>query len=571
MRSSEFRRLRFLSGLVIFIALLLVGRLFFLQVIHGSDYRLLGDRQYTSLSSLPYDRGNIYFREKGGQLVSAASLKSGFLVAINPKLITDPEEVYRKVASVPGVVLDQDDFLKRAGKKDDPYEVVLNQLSESQAKLIRDLDLVGVMVYRERWRFYPAGATAAHVLGLVGYQNDEYAGRYGLERYYDQTLSRNTDRLYNNFFAELFLGVTDLAQGKARLQGDLVTTIEPQLQTFLESKLDDLVEKWQAELAGGIIMDPSTGEIVAAAVSPDFDPGNFTQERDNSVFSNPLVERVYEMGSIVKPLTMAAGLDAGVVTPETTYNDRGSVKVGIATISNFDAEARGVVPMQEVLNQSLNTGAVFVMQKLGKEKFRDYMLGFGLGAKTGVDLPGEVAGLVANLNSSREVEYATAAFGQGIALTPLGMTRALAALGNGGYLVQPYVVDEIEYAPGVTRTLEHAKGKQVIKSETSEEISRMLSKVYDNALMGGIYKIPSHTVAAKTGTAQIAKEGELGYYDDRYLHSFFGYLPAFNPRFITFLYLVEPRGVRYASHSLSLSFVDITKFLISYYEIPPDR
>jgi cell division protein FtsI/penicillin-binding protein 2 len=229
--------------------------------------------------------------------------------------------------------------------------------------------------------------------------------------------------------------------------------------------------------------------------------------------------------------------------------------------------------MQTVLNDSLNTGVSFVVGKMGNQLFTDYFKKFGLGEETGIDMPNEAPGLIDNLNSPREIEHATASFGQGIAMSPIITVRALSALANGGYLVTPHLVKKIDYTTGLSKNLSYEKGTQVIKPETSQTISKMLVTVVDKALLGGSVKMPNYSIGAKTGTAQIAKEGGGGYYADRYLHSFFGYFPASNPKFIVFFYTLEPKGVGgdFASHTLTMPFIDTTKFLINYYKIPPDR
>jgi cell division protein FtsI/penicillin-binding protein 2 len=228
--------------------------------------------------------------------------------------------------------------------------------------------------------------------------------------------------------------------------------------------------------------------------------------------------------------------------------------------------------MQDVLNQSLNTGMVFVEQHLGKEKFRNYMLSFGIKEKTGIDLPNETSGLVTNiLTSPREIEYANAAFGQGIALTPIEMVRALAALGNGGNLVVPHVVKEIKYNDGTSKKMTYNLKPTKISKKTAEEITSMLVTVMDKSIKGGNGKLEHFSVAVKTGTAQVADSTNGGYYADRHTHSFFGYFPAYDPKFIVFLYAVNPKGVPYAATTWADPFLDITKFLLNYYEVPPDR
>jgi cell division protein FtsI/penicillin-binding protein 2 len=407
----------------------------------------------------------------------------------------------------------------------------------------------------------------------VGYKGADLGGRYGLEKQYDSLLIRNVDNPYINFFAEVFSNIRKTLFENAIPEGDIVTTIEPQVQSFLEKKLTEVKDKYQIDSIGGIIMNPADGSIYALSSKPDFDPNNFSQTKTISVFSNPLTESVLEFGSVVKPLVMASALDAGVVTADTTYNDQGEVTVEKHQIFNFDKKGRGPgTSMQEVLNQSLNTGMVFVEQKLGRVNLRNYLLSFGIKSKTGIDLPNEISGLVSGiLNSPREIEYANAAFGQGIALTPMELIRALASLGNGGNLVVPHVVREIKYNDGTSKVMTYPTTPTKISKATAQEITRMLVTVMDKAIKGGLGKIDHFSVAVKTGTAQVADNTNGGYYTDRHSHSFFGYFPAYDPKFIIFLYAVNPKGVPYAATTWTDPFLEITKFLLNYYNVPPDR
>ncbi|MFZ3020111.1 MAG: penicillin-binding protein 2 [Minisyncoccia bacterium] len=561
-------RIRWFSIIIFSFGLLLVGRLYFLQIVQGEDFKSLADKQYVRSTYDYFDRGSIFFTSKGGNLVPAASLKTGFILSVHPDEMTDVETAYEKTNNL--ISIDKNDFTTKALKKGDPEERLLTKLDKGVADKIDALKIKGIHLAQERWRFYPGNTLAAHTLGFIGYdEKSNLNGRYGLERFYENTLGRNNSDAYTNFFVEVFSGIKKvLVQGES-LEGDIVTTIEPSVQAYLENQLQGVINDWHSEYAGGIIMDPINGEIYAMALVPTFDPNNVQKEKSVAVFQNKLVESVYEMGSIVKPLTMAAGIDGGVVTPQSTYFDAGSVTLNGKTISNYDHRGRGLIPMQEVLNQSLNTGTVFVATKLGREQFTKYMKAYGLGQETGIDLPNETHGLINNLDSKVEVDYATAAFGQGIAITPIETIRALASLSNGGFLVNPHIVKQINYKLGGEKVIVPDPSLRILKQSTSEAITSMLIKVVDTALLHGQVKQANYSIAAKTGTAQVVR-GKV-YATDEYLHSFFGYFPAYKPRFIVFLFNMYPKNVQYASETLTHPFIDIAKFLINYYEIPPDR
>ena len=497
-------RIRVVTALCLLTALVIIGKLYFLQVIHGDEYARRADAQSVELKNPLLNRGTIYFSSKDGTLLTAATLQ-------------------------------------------------------------------GLGTSTEHQRYYPGGSLAAHIIGFVAYNNDnEQKGRYGLERYYEQTLARGGTDSYANLFVELFSGFAGAPADGG--EGDFITTIEPSVQSELERALFTYAAQWHPALSGGIVMDPSNGEIVAMAVSPSFDLNRFNEQTDPGVFKNPHNESVYEMGSIIKPLTIAAGLDSGTITEASTYDDTGCITLEQKKICNFDAKARGIVPMQEILSQSLNVGSAYVATKMGPAVFREYFLNrYKMGQESGIDLPGEISGLVQNLQSPRQIEYATAGFGQGVAITPVETVRALASLGNGGILVTPHLVRAVKYGTGITRTLSWGDGEQILKPETSTAISRMLTKVVDTKLADGKLKMEHYSMAAKTGTAQIANPAGGGYYADRYLHSFFGYFPSFAPRFVVFLFAVEPTGASFSSQTWAMPFSGMVKFLINYYNIPPDR
>lgn len=570
MKYSFVWRSRIIFFCVAIFALILIGKLFLVQIVHSESYREKADRQYSTPSSNIFERGAIYFSRKDNQLVSAATQTTGFKVAINPSKILDKEAVYEKFSRI--ISLDKNKFFSKAGKASDPYEEIANHLTKEEADAISALKISNVSVFKEKWRFYPGASLASQSLGFVAYKGTELAGRYGLERQYNNELSRGKDNPYVNFFAEVFSNISDTFFDGEPKEGDIITTIEPGVQNFLEKTLVNVKDKYKADSIGGIVMNPQDGSIYALGTKPDFDVNAFSKVETVSTFSNPLVENVYEFGSVIKPLVMAAAIDKGVLTADTKYDDRGSVIVENKEIFNFDKKGRGVVTMQEVLSQSLNTGMIFVYNKLGKENMREYILSYGINEKTGVDLPNETKGLVSNLiDSPRDLEYANAAFGQGIALTPIGTMRALASISNGGNLVTPHLADKIKYENGVEKKLEYPVSRAKISMATSTEITRMLVNVMDKLIQGQGKQLDSYSMAVKTGTAQIANSQGGGYYEDRHTHSFFGYFPAYDPKFIIFLYAINPKGVLYAAQTWTDPFISITKFLINYYEVSPDR
>jgi stage V sporulation protein D (sporulation-specific penicillin-binding protein) len=556
-----------LTLVCILVALVIVGRLYLLQIVQGSAYTERASAQFSNPDTPLPDRGTIYFTARDGTLVTAATMKQGYSLALNPSVITDVAALYAAIGT--STQLSYPDFLAKATKTDTHYEPVATHIEGDPSTLISQ-QLPGLIVSDDRWRYYPGDSLAAQEIGFVAYDNNNtQQGQYGLEKQYNATLTR-TDDLYGNFFVQLFGGVTSVLSG-APQQGDLVTTIEPTVQAELERDLVSYDAQWHPQIAGGIIMNPQNGEIIAMAASPTFDLNNFGAETNPSIYNNFMVNDVYEMGSIMKPLTMAAGIDSGAITATTTYDDTGCITVDKSQICNFDFKGRGVIPMQIILNDSLNVGASFIATRMGTTTMRDYFLNhYDLGKTTGIDMPGEQTGLVNNLSAAQQVDYDTAAFGQGIAVTPVTMIRALAVLANGGYLVTPHLVRAIDYDSGITQTLNWPKSGPVLKPQTVNTVTQMLTTVVDVAFAKGM-SFPNYSVAAKTGTAQIANPAGGGYYPNEYVHSYFGYFPASNPKFIIFLFGFDPVGAPYSSETWGTYFHSLVQFLINYYQIPPDR
>jgi cell division protein FtsI/penicillin-binding protein 2 len=586
MKPTPVIRIRVLLACIFLFGLVLVGKLYDLQIVNGAAYSQKADRQYVKPNSVIFSRGSIFFQERDGTKVAVATVEQGFTLAMNPRLLTDPEAAYAAIASVfahatssadgsPEPVLDHAAFLADAADKSEVYIEVIKKVDTADGLAIGALNIPGISVYQNDWRYYPGGSMASQIIGLTGEDSTESApvvsGRYGLEDFYDSTLARNVDALYVNFFAELFANIKSTVFENQPLEGDIVSSIDPTVQNFLEQTLIQTEATWHPDEIGGIIIDPNTGEIYGMAHFPTFDPNDTTGVTNPALFSDPMVQSTYEMGSIIKPLTMAAGLDSGSITPTETYDDMGCIIVNTGKICNYDSKARGVIPMQQVLSQSLNVGASFIATAMGTTTQTRYFQSFGLGSTTGVDLPNDQRGNIANLFVNRQLEHDTAAFGQGIAMTPLATARALSILANGGLLITPHVVNEIDYTVGVPKTIAPPAGVRVVSQQTAQEVTDMLIQVVDKAFAKGPIQMAHYSIAAKTGTAQIANPAGGGYYTDRYLHSFFGYFPASKPRFLIFLYQVYPKGAEYASATLTNPFQLLTHFLINYYDIPPDR
>lgn len=564
---KNFSAIHFFSIGVLVVAGIFIIRLYTVQVVRGEYFTEQSQRQYSfDQRDENFDRGLIIFSYKDNRDFFAASNQKGFTISIDPSSIVEPEKIYQQLQEV--IQIDKEDFFQKASKKDDPYEEIAKRVPEDIGLKIADLKLKGVRLEKTRWRFYPGNEMAAQVLGFIAEKDGQLKGQYGLERHYDYVLKKDVKNLYSNIFVEFYSGLKKTF-GEENFSGDIVATIEPNVQIFTEEIIAKIQKELHSKKTGIIIMDPQTGAIIAMAQHPTINLNDFGAVDSVSDYNNSNVEGVYEMGSIIKPISVAIGLETKSITAQTTYNDMGSLTLNNRTIYNFDKKVRGTVDMQAVLNNSLNTGVAFIASQVGNKKFADYMKKF-FKEETGIDLPAEGHPLTSPLDSDRDIEIATASYGQAIAISPIQTIRALATLGNGGVLVQPHIIREIRYDYGITRKIAQGEPEQIFSKETSEEISRMLVRVVDEALLGGSVKMDRYSIAAKTGTAQMPSPTG-GYDPDKYLHSFFGYFPAFDPRFIVLLYTVEPQGAQYASGTLTMPFIDIVKYLINYYEIEPDR
>ena len=562
------RRFIFISLLFGFFAVVILSRLFYIGIIRHEYYRGVAEDQHRLSEILPSKRGKIFFQDKFGNQKVAAFSEDVYDVVVSPDIIEDIDGT----ASLFSDFFGKPKELYRAHleKPDDKYEIIEKAVPSERTDELGKLGIPGLTLIPGSKRLYPGKELAAHVLGYVGFQGEGSAGLYGVERYYDGELRGLAGSLEGEKSATGYW----LAIGKRIISdpvngSDVILTIDHNIQKKAEDELKLAIEKWSAESGSVLVLEPKTGRILSLAAYPVFDPNEYFKEKDYSVFKNPIVESLFELGSVFKPVTMAMAINENLVNPRTVYTDTGEVRIGGYTIKNFDEKKNGVQTMTQVLEKSLNTGAVFVGTLLGKERFKRYVADFGFGEKTGIDLPGELFGNVSNLRYMRDIDFATASFGQGVGITPLQLAMAIAAIANGGLLMRPYVVESIRNENGTVYEVAPETVRKVLNPDTAEALSIMLVSVVKNGYEGRA-GVDGYLVAAKTGTAQIPSPDSRGYSAD-VIHSFVGYAPAFDPKFLIYMQLNKPTGNRFAANTLTVPFHNMIQYLLNYYEIPPGQ
>lgn len=564
------RRLRVLLVFFLLAITAVVVRLFVLQVLSHSFYLALAEKQQGLIAQFDPQRGSIYLRDDKAPdgLFPVATNRPLATIYANPKEVTDPAGEARAIAPLLG--LEEADLRESLSKSNDPYEVLKRRASDSEADAVRALALPGIHFDTESYRFYPEAEDLSQVTGFIAESaaGNGRIGRYGLERFWQEQLAGTAGYLEaSQDPLGRLMGSVERSFRPAEDGADLVLTVDRAVQHVVCDKLRAAVTKHRAEGGSAVVLDPQTGAVIALCSDPSYDANDFSATADIYRFNNPAIFTAYEPGSVFKPFTMAAALDAGKITPDTTYFDDGTVTLGVNTIRNSDGKGNGLVNLTTILEKSLNTGTVFVQRTMGRELFRDYVRAFGFGAPTGLDTAGESAGDTANLDKHGEIYAATAAFGQGITATPLQMAVGYAALANGGRLMRPYLVSEVRRGDSVIRT-EPIFIRQVVSRRAAALVSGMLVNVVENG-HGKRAAVPGYWVAGKTGTAQIAGVG--GYSADDFIGSFVGFAPANDPKFVMAVKIIKPQDVEWAESSAAPLFGDIASYLLKYYQVPPER
>lgn len=563
--------------LILIVSSLIIYRLFVLSYVRHSVYSRTATAQKENILNI-LARGSIYLKDPtSNSLFLAAANKKFPLAHVIPSKVdwvTNDEKI-SQVANI--LKIEKDLILKTIQTKSSSSKVLARRLEVGQVESIKGLNLKGLGISYETDRFYPGQKLASNVIGFLGYDLSGRSGQYGIESYYNNDLFGKTTTKeagvtgITDYFKNLISGKKEdsasSGNNKFNRPSDIVLTIDKNIQTYAEDKLEGLLKKWDAQGGTIIIQDPNTGKILAMADSPTFDPNKYSDYQPG-FYINKGVQEVFEPGSSYKPITMAMGLDLGKVTPQTTFTDEGFIKAAEYTIRNYSNKVFGLQTMSQVLEKSINTGAMFVGNSVGDENFLNYTINIGFGQRTDIDLPGEVNGDITNLYSGRKINYLTASFGQGIAVTPIQLVNAYSAIANGGKLMKPYVVEKIIKEGGEEIITKPEIVSIPFSEKTSNRLKAMLVGVVDNGFDKATIK--GYDIAGKTGTAQIP-DGKGGYEEKEFIHDFLGFAPASDPKFVILIKIDRPQGITFAADSLSPTFREVAQFLINYYKIPPTR
>ncbi|MDI6778212.1 MAG: penicillin-binding transpeptidase domain-containing protein [Patescibacteria group bacterium] len=559
-------RIYLLVVFILMVAALIIFRLYTLQVMAHNYYREMASDQHKIFEDLVPKRGEIFVKDTEGYYPVAVNKELNLVFAV-PREVENARETVRQIAPI--LELDERELEE---KIDDPggwYAVLKHKVDEDRASEIREKKLKGIHMSPENERFYPAGNFASQLVGFVGSDGNKTEGRYGLEAFWNKELEGREGRLeQERDTGGRWISIGEKVMSPAEKGDDLYLTIDHTIQYRAEMAVKKALEKFKADSGSIVILEPRTGAVLAMASAPDFNPNDFSKIEDMSVFANPVVSHTYECGSVYKPITMSAGIDAKVVTPDTTYIDTGAVNEAGYTIKNSDGKANGAQTMTQVLEKSLNTGAIFVEKLLGNLRFYEYVKNFGFGEKTGVETVGESSGNISGIAELKNINSFTAAFGQGISMTPIQLVTAFATIANGGELMKPYIVEKTIHADGSESVTEPKEKRRVISKEASFDLARMMVSVVKNG-HGKKAGVPGYLVAGKTGTAQIPKKDGPGYEEGAHVGSFVGFAPAFDPKFVMLVKLDNPKNVEWAESSAAPTFGEMAKFMLDYFGVEP--
>ena len=529
-------RIRLFFVIVIFLFLIIVGKVIYIQVFQYDKLSNLSSDLWSRNLPIEADRGKIYDRNG---VVLADNITTTSLILI-PNQIKQKERTIKELSKILNV--SEDDMSKHVNKKTSIERVHPEgrRLSFEVADKIDSLKLDGVYLVKESKRNYPYDKNLSHVLGYVGIDNQ---GLSGLELQYDKYLTGEYGSI--KYFSDAKGNKLNLEEVYEQPQNgmNLTLTIDNNIQSSIERELNNAVSKYNPDHALAIVMDPNSGEILGMSSRPNFSPVNYQKYTQEEINRNLPIWMNYEPGSTFKIITLAASLEEGTVDLQNDYYyDSGSIRVANAKIRCWKTKGHGSETFLQVVENSCNPGFVVLGQRLGKEKLFRYINNFGFGRKTGIDLNGEASGILFNIDKVGDVELATTSFGQGVSVTPIQQITAVSAAINGGTLYKPYIVKSINEPETNTPIIENKKQKirKIISNKTSKQVSMALESVVTNGTGRNAF-IDGYRVGGKTGTAQKVENGS--YLVNNYILSFIGFLPADDPKVVVYVSVDNPKGV----------------------------
>lgn len=558
------KRLTLSLLIITVLAAVISWRLYAIGVLQHARYAEIAASQGKGSTNV-FARGNIYLTDGSGNDFLVATNQPYRTLTVVPREVS-PErasELVEWVALIAGA--DKERVAAALESDTSGSRTLVKRLTQEQIRAIEELDDPALSIVSEMDRSYPAGTLAADSIGFLGYGEKGRIGQYGVESYYDASLRGFglSASATAGLWGRLLGGGSPEIDFRPR---DLALTIDKNIQSYAQEVLGNVLDRYNAASGTLIVQEPATGRLLAIADSPSFDPNQYAAAPIASFMNGALIP--FEPGSSFKPVTMTAGIEAGVITPDSTFNDAGDVVVDGYTIRNFNERHFGQVTMSQVLEKSINTGTMHVATLLGNDAFREAVINSGFGQETGVDLAGESAGTIENLYSGRRINVLTASFGQGLTVTPLQLINFYSAIANGGKLMRPYIVAEERRDGTTVRRAEPEVIGTPMRESTAAQLRQMLVSVVDKGFDKA--RIERYDVAGKTGTAQIASP-EGGYLEKQYNHSFVGFAPASAPRFVVLIKMERPQGITFAADSLSPAFRDMALFLLNYFSIAPTR
>lgn len=549
-----------LISFVLFLSfLIVVGRMFQLQVIKKEQLYQLAARQQVSQIPLVPKRGTIYDRNENEL---AVSVEVDSIYAESSKIT----EVKQTALELSSIFQNDPKELEERLRKQKSFEWIQRKISPKEAEAVRNLRLSGIHFLKENKRFYPHAQLAAHVIGFVGLDSK---GLEGIELQYDALLNGKPQVLTTEKDAKGRSIITDAATyEKEENFRNLILTIDKQIQHVAETELSEAVQKWGAKGGMAIVMDPKTGKILALASHPFFNPNQFIQYRPKT-WRNLAISDVFEPGSMFKAFLAAAVLEENVIQPtDSFYCENGVYTVYDRTIR--DTSKHGWLTFHQVMKVSSNIGAAKAAEKIGKEKLYRYLCAFGFGEKTHLGLPGEAKGILNHPRYWSPITLNTIAFGQGIAVTGIQMVTALSAIANGGWLMKPRVVDRITNEKGkVIQSFKPEMVRRVISEGTSKKVTALLKATTEKGGTGEQAVPQGYEVAGKTGTAQKVDSLLGGYSEDKFVSGFMGFAPVEEPRIVVLVVIDEPQGANYGGIVAAPVFRAIVEKVLPYLQIFP--